>query len=268
MALENVAQRMEAMFPGRPGSRSRWSTATIWSDWSFPTQGGSHENPARRRRGPGRARLRRLIEELTTVRGRRRGSQRRDRGERRIADRCRSGPARRADARHAAAWRWPRAGRAGAAAGGDPGDRLPEYALDAFERNVADYLVKPVRRERLQEALERVPLTTRPQRAVRHQRPATRIASAPERALPRRRADRADRRGHVPAGRAKIRHRPPPGGTHAHRRVAEGPGAGVPDRFMRIHRNALVATDCWSAWRRAPTAAASPCSPAARSACR
>jgi two-component system response regulator AlgR len=41
----------------------------------------------------------------------------------------------------------------------------PEYALAAFERNVADYLVKPVRRERLQEALQRLPLTTRPQRS-------------------------------------------------------------------------------------------------------
>jgi two-component system, LytTR family, response regulator AlgR len=37
------------------------------------------------------------------------------------------------------------------------------FALDAFERGVQDYLVKPVRRERLQAALERVRLPTRVQ---------------------------------------------------------------------------------------------------------
>ena len=40
----------------------------------------------------------------------------------------------------------------------------PEHALDAFERRVVDYLVKPVRRERLYNALEHVPVSTRPQR--------------------------------------------------------------------------------------------------------
>jgi two-component system response regulator AlgR len=40
----------------------------------------------------------------------------------------------------------------------------PEYALDAFEHNVADYLVKPVRRDRLRATLARLPVTTRPQR--------------------------------------------------------------------------------------------------------
>lgn len=39
-----------------------------------------------------------------------------------------------------------------------------QYALAAFEHKVEDYLVKPVRRERLQEALERVRVPTRPQR--------------------------------------------------------------------------------------------------------
>lgn len=41
---------------------------------------------------------------------------------------------------------------------------FPEYALDAFERNVADYLVKPVRRERLSDALDRVRIANRAQR--------------------------------------------------------------------------------------------------------
>lgn len=41
-----------------------------------------------------------------------------------------------------------------------------EYALNAFERGVADYLVKPVRRERLQRALERIQVPNRPQRTA------------------------------------------------------------------------------------------------------
>lgn len=39
-----------------------------------------------------------------------------------------------------------------------------EYALEAFAHQVQNYLVKPVRRERLQEALARIQVTTRPQR--------------------------------------------------------------------------------------------------------
>jgi two-component system, LytTR family, response regulator AlgR len=41
-----------------------------------------------------------------------------------------------------------------------------QYALAAFEHKVDDYLVKPVRRERLQEALERARIPTRPQQAA------------------------------------------------------------------------------------------------------
>jgi two-component system response regulator AlgR len=41
-----------------------------------------------------------------------------------------------------------------------------QYALAAFEHQVDDYLVKPVRRERLQEALERARIPTRPQQAA------------------------------------------------------------------------------------------------------
>jgi len=40
----------------------------------------------------------------------------------------------------------------------------PEHALEAFERRVMDYLVKPVRSERLLAALEGVRVPTRPQR--------------------------------------------------------------------------------------------------------
>lgn len=39
----------------------------------------------------------------------------------------------------------------------------PEYALEAFEHRVANYLVKPVRGERLREALERLRVVTRAQ---------------------------------------------------------------------------------------------------------
>lgn len=39
-----------------------------------------------------------------------------------------------------------------------------EYALEAFEHRVDDYLVKPVRRERLQAALQQARVPTRPQR--------------------------------------------------------------------------------------------------------
>lgn len=41
-----------------------------------------------------------------------------------------------------------------------------QYALAAFEHRVDDYLVKPVRRERLREAIERARVPTRPQRAA------------------------------------------------------------------------------------------------------
>jgi two-component system response regulator AlgR len=41
-----------------------------------------------------------------------------------------------------------------------------QYALAAFEHKVEDYLVKPVRRERLQEALERARVPTRLQRSA------------------------------------------------------------------------------------------------------
>lgn len=40
----------------------------------------------------------------------------------------------------------------------------PDFALEAFEHRVDDYLVKPVRRERLQAALQRAGVPKRPQR--------------------------------------------------------------------------------------------------------
>jgi two-component system response regulator AlgR len=47
----------------------------------------------------------------------------------------------------------------------------PEYALGAFEHQADDYLVKPVRRERLLAALQRVATPSRPQREALISRP-------------------------------------------------------------------------------------------------
>ncbi|WPL17791.1 Transcriptional regulatory protein YpdB [Thiorhodovibrio winogradskyi] len=55
----------------------------------------------------------------------------------------------------------------------------PEYALEAFEHQVANYLVKPVRGERLREALERLRVTTKAQQQLA----AEEAPSAPRRHL-------------------------------------------------------------------------------------
>jgi two-component system response regulator AlgR len=120
----------------------------------------------------------------------------------------------------------------------------PEYALDAFERNVADYLVKPVRRERLSDALERLPLTTRPQRA------ASDGGIDPD----RRRHLSAHYRGGVQTVPVEqvlyllaeqkyvtVRH---PGGRMLIDESLVALEQEFPELFMRIHRNALVATGC------------------------
>jgi two-component system, LytTR family, response regulator AlgR len=131
----------------------------------------------------------------------------------------------------------------------------PEYALDAFERNVADYLVKPVRRERLLEALQRLPTTTRAQRPG---------ASA---------SLDADRRRHLSAHYrggvqtvpvddvlyllaeqkyVTVRH------SEGRMLIDESLKAleqEFPDRFMRIHRNALVASECLVGLEKGPDGA-------------
>jgi two-component system response regulator AlgR len=123
---------------------------------------------------------------------------------------------------------------------------FPEYALDAFERKVADYLVKPVRRERLVKALERVKITTRPQRE------AESAGLAP--------LDRGQRRhlsAHYRGGMqtvpiedviylmaeqkyVTVRHT---SGTMLVDESLKALEQEFPDLFTRIHRNALVATD-------------------------
>ena len=117
---------------------------------------------------------------------------------------------------------------------------FPEYALDAFEHHVADYLVKPVRRDRLLAALERLPRMTRPQRACGE--------SLAEQE--RRRHLSAHYRGGVQTVAIEdvlyllaeqkyvtVRH---PGGRMLIDESLKALEQEFPDRFMRIHRNALV----------------------------
>lgn len=118
-----------------------------------------------------------------------------------------------------------------------------QYALAAFEHKVEDYLVKPVRRERLQEALERVRVTTRPQRDT--------LAHEEESPSKRRRSLSAHYRGGlqtVPIENiiylqaehkyVTVRHT---GGELLVDESLKSLEEEFPDLFLRIHRNALVA---------------------------
>jgi two-component system response regulator AlgR len=118
-----------------------------------------------------------------------------------------------------------------------------EHALEAFARKVQDYLVKPVRRERLEVALQRLRIPTRPQHEA--------IAAA--------QAGRPHRRNHLSAHYrgglqtvpiaeviylladqkyVTVRHE---GGDLLVDEALKGIEDEFPDLFMRIHRNALVA---------------------------
>ncbi len=122
----------------------------------------------------------------------------------------------------------------------------PEYALDAFERKVADYLVKPVRRERLTAALQRVQVATRPQREAASAAPVPADAN-------RRRHLSAHYRGGVQTVPMEdiiyllaeqkyvtVRHT---SGTMLVDESLKALEQEFPDLFTRIHRNALVATE-------------------------
>ncbi|MGB5835040.1 MAG: LytTR family DNA-binding domain-containing protein [Thiohalocapsa sp.] len=132
---------------------------------------------------------------------------------------------------------------------------FPEYALDAFERKVADYLVKPVRRERLLEALRRLPVTTRPQRE------GTQTAVDPN----RRHHLSAHYRGGVQTVPVEevlyllaeqkyvtVRHQ---GGRLLIDESLKALEQEFSDRFMRIHRNALVASACLVGLEKGPDGA-------------
>jgi two-component system response regulator AlgR len=117
-----------------------------------------------------------------------------------------------------------------------------EFALDAFDCKASDYLVKPVRRERLCDTLTRVRETTRAQRAP--EEPSSAV---------RRRHLSAHYRGGVQTVPIEnilyllaeqkyvtVRH-------HEGRMLVDESLKALeqefPDRFMRIHRNALVASE-------------------------
>jgi two-component system, LytTR family, response regulator AlgR len=118
-----------------------------------------------------------------------------------------------------------------------------QYALAAFEHRVDDYLVKPVRRERLQEALERARTPTRPQ--------VTALASRDETHHGRRLSLSAHYRGGLQTVPIEdivylqaehkyvtVRH------TRGELLVDESLKSledEFEDLFLRIHRNALVA---------------------------
>lgn len=115
---------------------------------------------------------------------------------------------------------------------------FPEYAPDAFEQNVAGYLLKPVRRDRLLAALQRLP---RPRRTYGES------PGEPE----RRRHLSAYYRGGVQTVAIEdvlyllaeqkyvtVRH---PGGRMLIDESLKALEQEFPERFMRIHRNALVA---------------------------
>jgi two-component system response regulator AlgR len=120
-----------------------------------------------------------------------------------------------------------------------------DCALAAYEHRVTDYLVKPVRRERLMEALKRVQTPTRPQCAV--------LAEQTEHAEldGRRRQISAHYRGGVRSVRIEdilflraehkyvtVRHHDGELLIDDSLRTLE---QEFPDLFLRVHRNALVA---------------------------
>jgi two-component system response regulator AlgR len=118
----------------------------------------------------------------------------------------------------------------------------PEFALDAFERRADDYLVKPVRRERLLAALQRVQIPSRPQREALAGR-STPVQRRHQLAAPYRGGLQTVPIEDILYLRAEqkyvtVRH------TKGRLLVDESLKSleeEFPDLFLRIHRNALVA---------------------------
>jgi two-component system response regulator AlgR len=121
-----------------------------------------------------------------------------------------------------------------------------EHALEAFERRVDDYLVKPVRKERLDKALHSARIPSRPQRAV--------LAGGQEGEPQRRGQLTAHYRGGLRA--VPIEEVIYLQAEHKYVTVRYAEGSMLveeslkslerefDDLFMRIHRNALVARRC------------------------
>ena len=131
----------------------------------------------------------------------------------------------------------------------------PEHALEAFERRVDDYLVKPVRRERLQTALERARIPNRPQREALGQ--PVKPKPAPSQLMPATAAAcrrcRSTRCIYLQAEHkyVTVRHAR---GTILVDESLKSLEEEYSDLFIRIHRNALVACRASKGWRKTRTA--------------
>ncbi|MEY6432045.1 LytTR family DNA-binding domain-containing protein [Thioalkalicoccus limnaeus] len=129
-----------------------------------------------------------------------------------------------------------------------------EYALEAFAHKVQDYLVKPVRLERLRESLERIKIPTRPQRETM----GVSTTSRP----PHREHLSAHFRGGVKTVAVSeilyllaehkyvtVRHT---GGELLLDESLKSLEEEFADQFMRIHRNALVSRKRLTGLHKAP----------------
>ncbi|HHI77121.1 MAG TPA: response regulator transcription factor [Gammaproteobacteria bacterium] len=112
-----------------------------------------------------------------------------------------------------------------------------EHALDAFEANAIDYLLKPVRTERLAAALEKAAVFSRAQREALQRAAGGEAISVTQRGAIRRipleeiiclRAD---------SKYVEVHHQ---GGIAISDASLKSLEARFPGRFLRIHRNALV----------------------------
>lgn len=121
----------------------------------------------------------------------------------------------------------------------------PEFALDAFARRVADYLVKPVRRERLAAALAGVRIATRPQRQTLPVEPAADTPGRRHLSAPYRGGVRTVPIEEVLYLRATQKYVSVhyPGGELLVEESLKALEDEFADRFLRVHRNTLVARD-------------------------
>ena len=156
-----------------------------------------------------------------------------------------------AERRAGAAARHPDAGHGRPGGGAPPGPAAnsrrriifvtahDRHAVEAFELNALDYLLKPVRAERLAAALKKATVPENARALEKAARGAARVPVA-GRAQPHRAG--AGARHPLPARRREVRH-----GAHARARAPRRGAAGraraasSPTRFVRIHRNCLVA---------------------------
>lgn len=114
-----------------------------------------------------------------------------------------------------------------------------EHALDAFEVHAVDYLVKPVRRQRLEEALLHARRISRTQRAVLGETGAARSRLCARLAGELQIVD-VDRVCYFLADRKYVTVRHPEGEILLEESL-KALEREFGDRFLRIHRNALVA---------------------------